>query len=171
MATNNFTPRKVRGDESFSHYHGSAKNLTEAHRRFAEEFCKSFDIDGACQKSNTVASIMACKLENPLSPVSRYINALNDRRRIANSYFNIDSLYSELLILFRDPKVRPADRLQAARLLSGIQVEPDDSREKFNQVLAALEHSNAEKVLQNAKTNSEIDTKNNSETETETCHV
>ena len=151
---NNFTPRRTRGDESFSHYHGSAKNLTEAHRKFAEEFVKSFDIDEACKLSNTVCSIMAAKLENPLSPVSRHINALNDRRRIANSFFNIDSLYSELLILFRDPKVRPADRLQAARLLSGIQVEPDDSREKFDLVLAALAHSgHAEKVVQDARKN------------------
>ena len=152
--TENFKPRRSRGDETFQQYHGSAKNLTENHRKFAEAFVSSFDIDDAAKKSNTVASIMSCKLDNPLSPVSHHINALLDRRRVANAYFNLDSLYSELLILFRDPKVRATDRLTAGKLLLGIQVEPDDSRAKFDQVLAALAHSgHAEKVIEDARQN------------------
>ena len=155
--TDNFKPRRSKMEgETFQQYHGSAKNLTENHRKFAEAFVASFDIEEAAKKSNTVASIMAAKLDNPLSPVAHHINALLDRRRVANAYFNIDSLYSELLIMFRDPKVRATDRLTAAKLLSGIQVEPDDSREKFDKVLAALAHSgNAEKVISDARQNTD----------------
>ena len=109
---NKLTPRRSRMEgESFAEYHGAAKNLTENHRKFAENFVSTFDIDGAAKASGTVASIMACKLDNPCSPVSIHINNLLDRRRVANSFFNIESLYSELLKLFRDPKVRATDRL------------------------------------------------------------
>ena len=160
MATkqdNNFRPRRSRIEgETFKEYHGSAKNLTENHRKFAEEFVSSFDIDAAAKASTTVASIMAAKLDNPCSPVSIHINNLLDRRRVANGYFNIESLYSELLKLFRDPKVRATDRLTAGKLLLGVQVEPDDSREKFDKVLAALAYSgHAEKVVQDARQNTD----------------
>ena len=54
MATkteNNFRPRRSRIEgETFKEYHGSAKNLTENHRKFAEEFVSSFDIDDAAKK-------------------------------------------------------------------------------------------------------------------------